>query len=48
VEEEQGISRGEVLAMMGALADTSAGVERILGHIEGDEDGQEEEDVPDA
>jgi hypothetical protein len=34
--------------MMGALADISVGVHRILTHIEGDDDAEEEEDLPDA
>jgi hypothetical protein len=48
VDEEQGIYRGEVLEMMGALADISVGVQQILGHIEGDDDAEEEEDLPNA
>ena len=34
--------------MMGALADINVGVIQILEHIEGDDDGEEEEDLPDA
>jgi hypothetical protein len=49
VDDEQGIYRVEVLAIMGALADVAVGVRRILGYIEGDdEDEGEEEDLPDA
>lgn len=48
MSEEQGIYRGEVLEMMGALADINVGVRRILDHIEGDDDAEEEEDLPDA
>ena len=49
VDDEQGIYRVEVLAIMGALADVAVGVRRILGYIEGDdEDEAEEEDLPDA
>ena len=33
--------------MMGALADISVGVRRILSHIEGDDDEEEAEDLPD-
>jgi hypothetical protein len=45
VDEEQGIYRGEVLAIMGAIADISADVKRIrvvLGDEE-DDDGEAEE-----
>ena len=48
VDEEQGIYRGEVLEMMGALADITVGVSTILGYIEGDHDAEEEEDLSDA
>jgi hypothetical protein len=48
VDEEQGIYRGEVFEMMGALADITVGVRQILNHIEGDDDAEEEEDLPDA
>jgi hypothetical protein len=49
VSEEQGIYRGEVLEMMGTLADINVGVRRILNLIEGDDDAEEEEeDFPDA
>jgi hypothetical protein len=49
VEEEQGIYRGEVRAMMLALADIRDGVDRILGYLEGEDDEEEEEeDFPDA
>ena len=49
MEEEQGIYRGEVMTMMGALADIRVDVSRILAYIEGD-DGEEEaeEDSKDA
>lgn len=44
-----GIYRAEVLTIMGALADIHVGVRRILGYIEGEDDGEEEaEDLPDA
>jgi hypothetical protein len=44
VDEEMGIYRGEVLAIMGALADISADVRQIalLLDDDEDEDGQEE------
>ncbi len=49
MDDEQGIYRIEVLAIMGALADVSVGVRNILSYIEGDdEDEAEEEDLPDA
>jgi hypothetical protein len=50
VDEALGIYRGEVLAIMGALADVNANVLRILRYIEGEDDGEEEEeeDLPDA
>jgi hypothetical protein len=43
VPEEMGIYRGEVLTIMGALADLKAGVRAILKLLE-DEDEEEEED----
>jgi hypothetical protein len=48
VDEEQGIYRGEVLTIMGVLADIDVNVKRILAYIEGDDDEEEEEDLPDA
>jgi len=48
MDEEQGIYRGEVMAMMVALADISADTKTILRYIEGDENEEEEEDLPDA
>ena len=52
VDEEQGIYRGEVIEMMGALADIKMAVFRILRYIEGEDDDEEEEteegDPPDA
>jgi hypothetical protein len=50
VDEEQGIYRGEVETMMGALADIHVGVEQILAFLYGEDgDGEEEEeDLPDA
>jgi hypothetical protein len=48
VNEEQGIYRGEVLAMMVALADIGVDVRQIRGYFEGDDDEEEEEDVSDA
>ena len=49
MDDEQGIYRVEVLAIMGALADIVVGVRRILGYIEGENDDEaEEEDLPDA
>jgi hypothetical protein len=45
VDEEQGIYRGEVLAMMGALADVHAQTGEILAILRGEEEGDEEEEV---
>jgi hypothetical protein len=45
VEEEQGIYRGEVLAIMGALSDISNDTTRVrLLLDEEDADGEEEEE----
>ncbi len=47
--EEQGIYRGQVIEIMGALADLKVDVKTILGYIEREDDGEEEEeDLPDA
>ncbi|HXF97326.1 MAG TPA: hypothetical protein VNJ46_01795 [Gaiellaceae bacterium] len=44
-EEEQGIYRGEVIEMLGALADIKVAVLRILWYIErGDDEAEEEEE----
>jgi len=45
VDEAQGIYRGEVLAMMGALADIYVDTGRILAILGDEEDGDEEEEV---
>lgn len=42
MEEEQGIYRGEVIELMGAIADIRVDVRRILWYIEGDDDEWEE------
>ena len=44
MEEEQGIYRGEVLTMMGKMADIDVNVRRILEFIQGDDDEWEEEE----
>jgi hypothetical protein len=44
MDEEQGIYRGEVRAMMIALADISATTRAILAILSNDEDGDEEMD----
>jgi hypothetical protein len=44
VDEEEGIYRGEVLELMGAVADIRIDVRRILWYIEGDDDEWEEEE----
>jgi hypothetical protein len=48
VEEDQGIYRGEVRAIMLGLTGIGANVERLLGYFEGGDDEEEEEDVSDA
>jgi hypothetical protein len=47
VDDPEGIYRGEVIAVMGVLADINVNVRRILEYIEGN-DEEEEEDFPDA
>jgi hypothetical protein len=47
VDEEQGIYRGEVHELMGAVADIRVDVRRILWYIEGDDDEWEEEEEED-
>ncbi len=42
--EETGIYRGEVIAIMGAMADINVKVDRILEYIEGGDDEEEEGD----
>ena len=44
VEEEQGIYRGEVITMMGVLADINVHVNEILAYIEGGDDDEWEEE----
>lgn len=46
MEEEQGIYRGEVITIMGALADVRFRVTKILAYIEGDDDEEEAEEDP--
>ena len=48
MDEEQGIYRGEVRAIMLSLAYIGSDVRRILDYFEGGDDGEEEEDLPDA
>jgi hypothetical protein len=48
MEDEQGIYRVEVLAIIGALADLHVNVETILGYFEGDDDDEAEEEDRDA
>ena len=47
MDEEQGISRGEVMEIMGAIADMRVDVKRILWYIEGEEDDEREEEEED-
>ena len=44
VDEEEGIYRGEVIELMGAVADIRVDVRKILWYIEGDDDEWEEEE----
>ena len=48
MDEEQGIYRGEVRAIMIALADLTVEVRTILRYIEGDDDEEETQDIPDS
>ena len=48
MEEEQGIYRGEVITIMGVLADIRSKVDSILDALEGDDGEEEAEDSPDA
>lgn len=45
MDEEQGIHRGEVSAIMIALTDLMVDVRTILGYIEGDDGEAQEEDL---
>jgi hypothetical protein len=45
VDEERGVYRGEVMAMMVALADIQTDTKEILGVLRDEEDGDEEEEV---
>ena len=45
MDEEQGIYRGEVLAMMGAVADIHAETTQILAILGDEGNGDEEEEV---
>jgi hypothetical protein len=45
VDEERGIYRGEVMVMMGALADIQANTTEILAILRDEEDGDEEEET---
>jgi hypothetical protein len=44
VDEPEGIYRGEVYAIMGALADIDVNVRRVRSLLEGDDNDEEEED----
>ena len=48
MDDEQGIYRVEVLAIIGALADLTVNVETILRYFEGDDEDEAEEEDPDA
>ena len=45
MDEEQGIYRGEVMAMMGALADLRTDTRDILAILLDEEEGDEEEEA---
>jgi len=45
MDEPQGIYRGEVYVIMGALADIDVNVRRIRDFLEGDDDEAEEDDA---
>ena len=44
MDEEQGIYRGEVMTMMGKLADIDVNVRRVVAYIFDEEDEDEEEE----
>jgi hypothetical protein len=44
VDEEQGIYRGEVITMMGALADISSDTLQILAILRGEDDEEDDEE----
>ena len=48
VDEEVGIYRGEVLVIMGALADISADTMRILAILRGADDEEDEDEEVDS
>ena len=48
VDEEQGIYRGEVLAIMGALADIGVDTRQILDILTGYDEGEDEEEEMDS
>jgi hypothetical protein len=48
MDEEMGIYRGEVKAIMWALADLEVDVGKIVGYIEGDDEAEDEQDLPDS
>ena len=48
MDEEQGPYRGEVRSIMIALADLTVEVRTILRYIEGDDDEEETQDIPDS
>ena len=48
MDEETGIYRGGVIAMMGALADVSSDTAQILAMLRGEDDDNEEAEEEDA
>ena len=45
MQEPQGIYRGEVIAMMGALADINANVKTMVDYFLGGEDEEEDQET---
>jgi hypothetical protein len=48
MDEERGIYRGEVITMMGILADINVNVEATLAFLKGDDDDEWEEEEEDG
>jgi len=48
VDEEEGIYRGEVMAIMGALADISSDTMRILAILRGDDEEEDDDEEMDS
>lgn len=48
MDEEEGIYRGEVMAIMGALADISSDTMRILAILRGDDEEEDDDEEMDS